>query len=334
MSKYASDNSNNIVPNADIESMSAAWTGVLETSKRIAIKLAGLAKVVLMIVDGLLKMVSGLFTLALDMIKSPFEFGKAAGNAIKSRSTEPINDFFKLWIARNKSMGKGALEMIPGVNFKKGTPYLTSEQDADYRQAGAGIATIAGGEALGAVKGVRAFQGAIKEATRNAFIKYFKGKPVFEDFSNAYNAAREAGGAKFDHEAWTAKYLQSAQGKNLATAIKSSNIAVGLSELAIPALLTATAGGEYSMLHSGNGNAAKKIAINRLMNIDPSSIGGGGGFGGGSGGNLKIGGVFGADVSMRIMQLNQEMVMLLRQIVTNTGVVPGSVNTSILMQNP
>ena len=120
---------------------------------------------------------------------------------------------------------------------------------------------------------------------------------------------------------------------------------LGLQALGMPAEIGATGVGALGIA-GGTGLAGARgletisnrgknpnMNVNRLLDINPASLLGGGVGGGGS--NLKIGGVFGTDLSMQIISLNTEMVDLLQQLVINTTPNPAynSVRSS-LVPNP
>lgn len=328
-----------IVSDEDIKELRGAWADTKKTFWEMFVTVAPIAKFILEIFNGLLQMVKGTAQMVARGWKLiTFGLGASFGS---ETSLDKFMDLADESRGGGKAVGHGVANAAKGmVNFvsrifgagdvMKYTkrPSDISEQVWNEGQA-AGGAIVAFG--TGGIKGPlkpSSVMGAGRRGLTNAF-----GKTTMITPAEMAAAWKEAGLGAFKSpsnvaeakamisqlEGATGKTLGTAQGGKLAGAFETlegylRKAETGMNVVGKGGAFLGTTGG----IGAKSADEAKKFVSDmpfkgRHPLMDLSGFGGGGQ---GGNPNLRIGGVFGADVSFKIIQLNQEMVTIMSQILS------------------
>lgn len=322
---YAQENiGGGIASKESIAAVAATWGKIVEDLQAIGLKFLPVGQLLMVVVEGILKSLRGAATYV-------FNIGKLIGYGTKSAFLGMFGEKgsgVEAWEDTKKHAGKvgrqTGVAITSGISLGFWKPkYLTKglTESEIYDAEGMGDAALmlaTGG--LGALKGAqygtkaaaalrtKSLQEAIlKSASKGPVNKLEIAKELFKD-NNLLKTLRNA------------KQLPTAYG---------AGAGIGLGGLA-----AGVVGGVQTTSDVAAAEAAKQnMPINRMLGLNPSGFLSGGI--GGGGGNLKIGGIFGTDVSMQIISLNSQMLDKLEQIVVNTTPNPAySAVTSTFVGTP
>lgn len=312
--EYAKKNTAQIVDQDTITSISDAWTEFFESLTRLGNRLKFLVVWAIDLVNGITKAISGAVAMAKMSIKmiglgiaSPFS---------KGAYDEYVSTQKRMHNIAVKSFGKEPTGIMSAEDVA-----TASDISALWGEIGTAAVGAATGGAGSLVTEALAKQAAKKAASKammeGILSRLSLGKAMTESEiagSGVTEEAMAAGMKKFKIINDTAKVLS---GGGMAAA----GVTIG-------AMIAGKADVEQNK--NNLDDIEKQMRLNRLIDINPATLTGGTM---GGGGNLKIGGVFGTDLSMQIINLNSQMVDLLQQIVYNTGRSPGDYSTSQLGNN-
>jgi len=355
LDEYAKDNSSQIVGNQDVKDLAVAWEHTMEDLKSIAIKMIPVAKMLLAIVDGVLSQLSGL----LSGIKHLFKFddestlfkaswARGIANVIPQMASGVFNlknlvtggkDKDWKWVKSGKEVYGGALSdekyrEAQGAADAVGTLATLGigPITKGLGLAGKGIGTVAGIEKAGTIGAKMAAIGEGSLLTEGLAGKGFQAvlgrleqsqvKKLYESLGKELGVTAESGATDIEalQSLTNEKFATLSTSKRLDFLKKNTGLFAGLGMAGIFGQKDVQGSDLFSSVLGGG-----KSTTDRRGNINLTS---GFGEGAGSNPNLKIGGVFGVDVSLKILTLNQKMVDLLQQIVINTGAgIPSTVDT-------
>ena len=325
--EYAGANKGQIVTNKDIEELDALWHETLDALKRAGVKLIWIPKLILEMVAGFSRAANGVITLVEMLTKGLYH--NLIGRFTGKQGKQDMYDFN----ARASKTFKGMV----GLQNPLGMTEQEYQESRDLRALGVEAAsTLVGGpiaKKVGEIGG--------KYATKKFTQRFLKTDRAKEMVEAEIKAAQEAH-AKisplspitelqqgFEHQKILKNMMASKEVKAIESKVMNTTKYIEKG-----ALSTVSALGAYGgSVAAGQENTItpQKLGVNRLLDINPAAFAGGGVSGGG--GNLKIGGVFGTDLSMQIINLNSQMVDLLQRLVQNTDKNPGDYTKSQLGNN-
>jgi hypothetical protein len=344
--QYQAAHESQIVSEADSLAMTRGMMLIKEDLKSIVNHLATPIHLVLSIVDGFAKMVNGLVAVATAAIRNPFLGIKAifGGQAEKDAWKQDTAQ----GKTRIKSMYKGIGNFLPGlVSFGNWQPFGRPETEAEREGAGAGegLGTLAtfgvspwakaaglgarGIESAAGVVGAETLAGKAGAAAANFSGIGGTGLSGIASRVGALGVSTIRSALKTMSIPEILNWVKTGSGgnkmlQNMFVKMSPREIiawARGIDKYTGP---MGIAGAGYSAAGIGAADIAGSDLFSGGLGPPPTRQGilsrlGEGGTGGGSGSkNLAIGGVFGADIQSKIIQLNSKMVELLQQIVENT----------------
>lgn len=331
----------------DLQEITVAWRGVLEGIKGIGVQLLPLVKVILAIVDGLVKMVGGILGTVTGIVG---DLGTMAGQMSAGDWKGAAKTFGKMTVGRLSNMGAGIAKaatlgfankqidewMKPGNDLlEKSGMGLTNAEKGHSEGAGEGIATalLAGGPKIG--EGAIGFLARKAEDRLRNFAANRAGIAAdkfaqslgYEDeleMMAAHHVGKEMVTGTPELRIPTASEMQQLNRIQNASAeswlaqfgMKNFGLAPGPTRFSYGVGMTGQLGGLASSGAADISNRLKGVPGSpAFAGRNPMMTFNGFGTGGGSGsGNLRIGGVFGTDVSFKIIQLNQEMVTIMSRM--------------------
>ena len=357
LSGFATQNQELIMPEEDIDEFATVFKDVMEDLKQLFIDVAPIVKVLAKIVGGISSMVVGLA----DMILSGIEGIKLYGKWIKSTILHPLKSHEE----ERKAIDEWAVKEFEKTEYRKkglieaATFGMKSYTPKDYIKMSdrEKRTAVGGGEALfqAATFGVGGGAKALSKATgisaemgplmKRGLSGQFEG--VITALSNSSPEIKAALYRRYPslntipHSQWgSAEFAMIdeffSDPKNMKLFAKGHD---AFNTIRNRLKYGTRAAEVYSMARAGQSatqNALPDVRspIDRLREIGAgmfaTPIGAGGATGGGP--NLRIGGVLGVDVSLKIVTLNEKMLVALNQIVLNTNASTNVSNT--LLGNP
>ena len=352
--KYAND-SGMAISESDVGEITASWRAVIENLKELGAQLAPFVKIILALVDGVIKMVTGV----IGTITGVFgDIGTALGKASTGDFGGAAKDFLKITGGRLMGVGGGIA--------KFGTLGLANQSIDDYLKPGYDMLgtpqsvrklSEGGGEGLGntlafgvgplvrglglGAKGVSsaagvmgmeslagrtagiagklgkfgggfAKEGLVGTGLNKVFQKVLAGR-LEKDFLRTADAIEKELGIQVSGVSDSKALMGLVEERITSGAVKSFQIANLLKNTGMLADIASVGGvgqGDIAnMMSQLSKSSAPFGGRNPMMQLGAFGTGGGSG-----GGNLNIGGVFGSDVSFKIMSLNQEMAMTLARM--------------------
>lgn len=339
--QFAAANPGQIVSPEDISEIRASWTSLLQNLNELKNRFVPLVSLITQVVDGLIQMVSGtlgMITRGWKMIG--FSIGSFFGSKDAQAKLEKLSGESQ---GAATAIGAGIRNSLKGMvnfgahifgakdvfNMEKKPEGMNEQLWREAQGTGAMVTAIATGGVKGftgkggaGLSGVAAREavGGLGDTLTGAKILLNRGKFRIGSMADVEALWKEAGLGEFKAPTNAAEanaIMQKITGK-----LMGKDKFKGIESALTQGLATTLGIGSGASLAGGVGQQSAADAMkdvlagnvpfqgrNPLMNL--GSFGAGGGPGGG---NLHIGGVFGQDVSFRILSLNQEMVTIMSQI--------------------
>ena len=354
--QYGEEHKSQIVPNEQVSQMATAWTHIIEDVRSIGSKLAPIASLLLIFVDGVLKMVNGLFgefgnilegmKLTIKSWLPSFLGGSKKGSVEQRQNDIALNEWSAKRELRNQAF-VGGLKSFATLGIK-GHDKIEGLSEEEQREASGGAEGLASIATFGVGGIAKAIGGGVKGA--GAASEMVGLSKLGETMGTAGEAIGNTGAGTFleDGLFGTAKNYMI---KRKVRAYAAKRIAAmrrgGTTQEEIMANLPNLEkefyrkfSKQYQQLGNVgmvlNANAAggigtRDVESDPLFNYgngnNPTStnrnpllnLGGIGSLFGGGSNNLSMGGVFGADLQGKIIALNTQQVSLLQKIVENTN---------------
>jgi hypothetical protein len=347
-SEYQAAHASQIVGEEDTLAIARGWDQVKDDLKALVVTLAPVIRVIVTIIDGFAKMVSGVVG-ELGNIFTGVKLGIKAALPKWLGGSDKAGAEFAQWgrerEVRNKASARAAGNFLPGVaSMGQWQPFGQNGGTEAERQAAGGMEGMLTAATFG-VGGAAKTLGLAGKSGKVA--KGLEGLTPFD----ARIMIQGANPAAVSEAIGNLKGIQTVAGPGILPKMLTGMPAErwkpldgGLSgrrvfgRRVLGANEVRKVGLAGSALSVG-GVGASDINANDMFSMGaeeaPTRQGilsrmgqGGGGAGGPGSGNLAIGGVYGVDIQSKIMNLNEKMVSLLEQIVSNTTPSLGDIGDS------